>query len=286
MKRLILLLILILASSHSVEAQGVIKRKKASRPKVSHLVQSSPSRPAPPASFGDGMLRVGDVSYKMVLVVVDSFDSFVVDAPPEQRTLLDWERSRHSVTLSADYYLGETEVTQALWQEVMGVNPSYFVGDDLPVENVSLYDCMEFVRHLNELTGLHFRLPTEVEWVYAARGGNRSRYYQYAGSNSIDEVAWYRDNSGAMTHPVKGKQPNELGFYDMSGNVHEWCLDSRARNSNVSRPNPNGSASGLATVFCGGNWFSDSSRCRIIYPDYFSSDHNLSFHGLRLALSE
>ena len=122
-----------------------------------------------------------------------------------------------------DYYIGQTEVTQELWEAVMGSNPSYFKGDNQrPVENVSWKDCQEFIEKLNRLTGKNFRLPTEAEWEYAARGGNKSRGYKYSGSDNPDAVAWYKDNSRGETHPVAQKQSNELGLYDMSGNVCEW----------------------------------------------------------------
>jgi len=112
-----------------------------------------------------------------------------------------------------------------LWQAVMGTNPSNFKGDNMPVENVSWKDCQEFIGKLNGLTNKKFRLPTEAEWEYAARGGNKSRGYKYAGSDSIDDVAWYDMNGEEITHPVASKQPNELGIYDMTGNVYEWCSD-------------------------------------------------------------
>ncbi len=130
----------------------------------------------------------------------------------------------HSVNLSS-YYIGKTEVTQALWKAVMGSNPSYFKGDNLPVECVSWNDCQEFVRELNALTGLNFRLPTGAEWEFACRGGNNSRGYRFSGSDNFEEVTWYGGNSGQRTHPVGTKLPNELGIYDMSGNVKEWCND-------------------------------------------------------------
>ncbi len=151
------------------------------------------------------------------------------------------EKPAHSVTLG-DYYIGKFEVTQELWEAVMGSNPSYFKGSNLPVEQVSWDDCQTFIRKLNSLTGKNFRLPTEAEWEYTARGGNRSKGYKYSGSNNISDVAWYWENSGdrvlsgewdydkiknnnCRTHPVGMKSPNELGIYDMSGNVYEWCQD-------------------------------------------------------------
>ena len=124
-----------------------------------------------------------------------------------------------------DFYIGKYEVTQAQWKAVMGNNPSYSKGDNLPVENVYWSDVQTFIRKLNEKTGKQYRLPTEAEWEYAARGGNKSRDYKYSGSDSPSEVAWFNSNSGNRTHPVGTKQPNELGIYDMSGNVLEWCAD-------------------------------------------------------------
>ena len=128
---------------------------------------------------------------------------------------------KHQVTLTNDYYIGKYEVTQALWKAVMGNNPSNLKGDNLPVEQVSWDDCQEFLSKLNSITSKTFRLPTEAEWEYAARGGNKSRGYQYSGSNNLSDVAWYGDNSGSKTHPVGSKQANELGIYNMAGNVCE-----------------------------------------------------------------
>ena len=147
--------------------------------------------------------------------------TFQMGATPEQTGAFDFEKPVHSVTLS-DYYIGETEVTQELWTAVMGNNSSHFKGNSQrPVETVSWSDCQTFITKLNELTGENFHLPTEAQWEYAARGGNKSRGYLYSGSNSIDDVAWYDSNSGNKTHAVKTKSPNELGLYDMSGNVWE-----------------------------------------------------------------
>ena len=133
-------------------------------------------------------------------------------------------KEQHQVTLS-DYYIAQSELTQALWKAVMGTNPSNVKGDNLPVECVSWHDCQLFIQKLNDLTGLHFRLPTEAEWEYAAQGGQKSKGYTYAGSNDIDEVAWYTSNSENKLHAVGEKLPNELGIYDMTGNVWEWCAD-------------------------------------------------------------
>ena len=177
------------------------------------------------------------------------------------------EKPVHSVTLSA-FYMCETQVTQALWKAVMGSNPSNFRGDNLPVESVSYNDIVnEFIPKLNRLTGRNFRLPTEAEWEFAARGGNKGNGYKYAGSDNIGSVAWYADNSGSKTHAhaVKGKSPNELGLYDMSGNVWEWCSDWYDDYGSASQTNPKGPSSGSLGVLRGGGWFSDAGNCRVSY---------------------
>ena len=173
----------------------------------------------------------------------------------------DDEKPSHSVTLS-NFYIGKYEVTQKQWKAVMGNNPSKFTGcDDCPVENVSWNDVQEFITKLNQLTGKVYRLPTEAEWEYAARGGNISKGYKFSGSNNIDYVAWYYVNSSSKTHSVGQKQPNELGIYDMSGNVWEWCSD-------WYKGYPNSTEvfnyTNQARVVRGGCWFSRDCRssCR------------------------
>ena len=196
------------------------------------------------------------------------------------------EKPAHEVTLST-FCIGETEVTQALWQAVMGSNPSKFKnGLDLPVENVSWDDCKEFLNKLNSLTGKSFRLPTEAEWEYAARGGNKSEKYKYSGGNKIKDVAWYEGNSKNKTHPVKLKFPNELGLYDMSGNVFEWCEDWHDSDYYKSSPksNPTGPSSGSLRVYRGGSWFYRSWCCRVSNRSSFTPDRGYYSLGLRLAL--
>ena len=197
----------------------------------------------------------------------------------------DQEKPTHSVTLSS-YYICKYEVTQALWRAVMGSNPSNFKGDNLPVESVSWNDCQTFINRLNSYTGRNFRLPTEAEWEFAARGGNYSRHYKYSGSNYIGDVAWYDSNSGHRTHPVGTKQPNELGLYDMSGNVHEWCSDWDGSYSSYSQNDPTGPNSGSFRVFRGGRWRNFARNCRS--SDRFShapGDRYIDL-GLRLVLSQ
>ncbi len=197
------------------------------------------------------------------------------------------EKPVHSVTVST-FHMGETEVTQALWKAVMGSNPSYFKGDNLPVEQVSWNDCQEFIRKLNSLTGKNFRLPTEAEWEYAARGGSRSNRTKYAGSRSIGSVAWYTDNSGSKTHPVKGKSPNELGLYDMSGNVWEWCGDwyGKSYYSNSPSSDPKGPSTGSRRVLRGGGWNYRAGGCRVSNRHYGTPVSRYDYFGFRLVLPQ
>ena len=188
-------------------------------------------------------------------------------------------------TVKGVYYIGETEVTQELWQAVMGGNPSRFTGSQCPVEQVSWNDCQEFIEQLNALTGKKFRLPTEAEWEYAARGGNKSKGYIYSGSNDVDAVAWYSDNSESSTHEVKGKLPNELGLYDMSGNVWEWCSDWYGSYSEALVTNPQGPSSGSNRVFRGGGWRHAAVYCRCASRNAYMSTSTYYYLGLRLAIS-
>lgn len=231
---------------------------------------------------GNQNFTVGGVSFTMVHV---QGGTFTMGCTSEQGgDCYSDERLAHSVTLG-DYWIGETEVTQALWRAVMGNNPSNWKGDNLPVESVSWEACQEFIRKLNQKTGKTFRLPTEAEWEYAARGGNKSRGYKYSGGNTLSSVAWYRDNSSSQTHPVKGKQPNELGLYDMSGNVWEWCQDWKDSYSSRFQTNPAGPSSGAARVCRGGSWFSSARGCRVSHRYCNRPASRSDYIGLRLVLS-
>ena len=212
--------------------------------------------------------------------------TFTMGATYEMKKPWEDEKPTHQVTLTNDYYIGKYEVTQALWQAVMGNNPSEFKGDNLPVEQVSWDDCQEFISQLNRITGKTFRLPTEAEWEYAARGGKKSRGYQYSGSNNHSDVAWYEDNSDNKTHAVGTKLPNELGIYDMSGNVLELCQDWYGAYSNSSLVNPTGANSGSNRVSRGGCWYSYAWGCRSSYRYGFASGSRDYCLGLRLVLSK
>ncbi len=225
---------------------------------------------------------VGGVSFKMVAV---EGGTFTMGATPEQGSdANDYEKPAHQVTLSG-YSIGQTEVTQELWLAVMGSNPSNFTGNlQRPVDQVSWNECQTFISKLNQMTGKNFRLPTEAEWEYAARGGNRSQGYKYAGSNNIDEVAWYTSNSASTTHPVATKSPNELGLYDMSGNVEEWCQDWYGSYSSDAQTDPSGPASGSLRVYRGGSWDGLARICRVSDRGHDAPSHTHDYLGLRLAL--
>ena len=241
---------------------------------------------------------VNGVSFKMVAV---EGGTFTMGATAEQGSEVDSdELPTHQVTLSG-YSIGQTEVTQELWLAVMGSNPSIFqasthpnYGDNLqrPVERVSWDDCLAFITKLNELTGKSFRLPTEAEWEYAARGGNKNQGYKYAGSNTFGDVAWCWDNipsteSGTVgygTQTVATKAPNELGLYDMSGNVWEWCQDWYGSYSSDAQTNPTGPASGTDCVLRGGSWNDDAVDCRVSSRSSTMPTYSRNFLGLRLAL--
>lgn len=183
--------------------------------------------------------------------------------------------------VSNDYYIGKFEVTQALWQAVMGSNPAKNKGDNLPVEKVTWTECQDFIKKLNELTGKNFRLPTALEWVYAARGGSKSSGYKYSGSNKLSEVAWFDSNSKDKTHPVGTKMPNELGLFDMSGNVWEWCQDLGKSTKKSSK-----SLHGASRILCGGSWSDNAKYCTSLYLDEKPEGFYSIYTGMRLALSE
>ena len=195
-----------------------------------------------------------------------------------------YEKPVHTVTVSS-FYIGKTEVTQNLWMAVMGGNPSYSKkGGNYPVESVSWDDIQEFLKKLNAATGKMYRLPTEAEWEYAARGGNKSSGYKYSGSNNIDDVAWYDGNSSGETHLVATKAPNELGIYDMTGNVWEWCQDWYGDYTSSTQTNPQGASSGSNRVLRGGSWYDNAKYCRVSFRNSYGPDNRFSHDGFRLVL--
>ena len=237
-------------------------------------------------SSGDNEISIPVKNGITIDMVKIEAGTFMMGATSEMQDPSDDEKPVHQVTLTNDYYMGKYEVTQALWKVVMGSNPSEFKGDYLPVEMVSWDDCQEFIGKLNSMTGRKFRLPTEAEWEYAARGGKKSRGFQYSGSSNIADVAWYDGNSGSKTHPVGTKQANELGIYDMTGNVWEWCQDWYGSYVNSPQTNPIGANSGSYRVCRGGSWNIKAWHCRSSYRLYGTPVNRGYSIGLRLVLSE
>jgi formylglycine-generating enzyme required for sulfatase activity len=213
--------------------------------------------------------------------------TFTMGCTSEQKDdCYDWEKPAHRVTLNS-YYMGKYEVTQAQWKAVMGENnnPSFLKRDDLPVTNITWEEAQVFIRKLNEKMGKNYRLPTEAEWEYAARGGTQSQNYKYSGSNNVDLVAWYEENSGDKPHPVGTKSPNELDIYDMSGNVWEWCSDWYDDYRGTSQTNPQGPSSGSYRVARGGGWYYDAKGVRVSIRSDNTPDDRYDHLGFRLARS-
>ena len=260
---------------------------------LTKTVAKAPVVPAVPQGGAVETITVKGVSFNMIKV---EGGTFTMGATVEQGSDADSdEKPTHQVTLS-DYYIGETEVTQELWQAVMGTTiqeqakkGTYDtsldgVGNSYPMYYISWVDCQTFITKLNQLTGKNFRLPTEAEWEYAARGGNKSKGYKYAGSNTLSDVAWYSDNSSIKTHPVKQKQANELGLYDMSGNVWECCQDMKGNYSSSTQTNPTGPSSEYYRVYRGGSWLCIASNCRVANRSDYSLDLRYISLGLRVVL--
>lgn len=265
--------------SENLEKQILFLEAELTKYKISKSKTENKSQPQTEE------FTVNGVSFKMVHV---EGGSFMMGANEGVLEATDDEKPTHEVSLS-DYWMGETQVTQALWHAVMGKNPSSHKGDpNLPVENVSWLDCREFILKLNKLTGKRFRLPTEAQWEFAARGGNlgKQNHYLYSGSNDIYDVAWFDENSKKKTHPVGECDPNELGLYDMSGNVWEWCNDryDHYYYSNSPSVDPIGPLDGSMRVFRGGSWFHDAGFCRVWFRNYDAPTGTGSDLGLRLAL--
>lgn len=236
---------------------------------------------------------------KTVIVNGVSFDmmpveggTFMMGAASGEFEAMSYESPQHKVTLS-DYFIGLTEVTQEMWHSVMNYTPGHFKRNPKhPVENVSWEDCQEFIKKLNEMTGLRFHLPTEAQWEFAARGGNQSLGFKFAGGENINELGWYYINSGKLgeddpnygTHDVALMKPNELNLYDMTGNVREWCNDYYSPYSAADQVDPQGPAIGSMVVYRGGSWNDYASCCRVAfrYPEYLATKNDKT--GLRLAL--
>ena len=219
------------------------------------------------------MVRVEGGTFTMGATAEQASDAFSDELPT------------HKVTLSP-FLIGKYEVSQTLWFAVMGENPSVNTGINLPVDNVTWNECQTFITKLNELTGKDFRLLTEAEWEYAARGGNKSKGYKYSGSNNLGDVAWYIDNSNNTSHAMGTKAPNELGIYDMTGNVMEWVSDWKGSYSSGAQTNPTGPDSGTYRVNRGGSYGNVERLSRITNRNSIDPNMSSKTMGLRLCLPE
>ena len=256
---------------------------KLSDVKVSN-VQSSDAKISAVTGSTDRIFTVGGVTFTMKLLEAGTFQMGGTIHPFQPI---------HSVTITKDYYIGETEVTQALWKAVTGYSPTligdawstkYGLGDNYPAYNISYEDVQSFIRKLNSMTGENFRMPTEAEWEFAARGGNKSKGYTYSGSNTIGDVAWYSDNSSSKTHIVKTKAANELGIYDMSGNVSEWCKDWFDYYKSFPQTDPTGPATSTGRVNRGGEWKFSAVGCKCGSRECSATFYRTEHIGFRLAL--
>ena len=236
-----------------------------------------------PPGFANQTFTVKGVNFDMIAV---EGGTFTMGATAEQASdAFSDELPTHKVTLSP-FLIGKYEVSQTLWLAVMGENPSVNTGINLPVDNVTWNECQTFITKLNELTGKDFRLLTEAEWEYAARGGNKSKGYKYSGSNNLGDVAWYIDNSNNTSHAMGTKAPNELGIYDMTGNVMEWVSDWKGSYSSGAQTNPTGPDSGTYRVNRGGSYGNVERLSRITNRNSIDPNMSSKTMGLRLCLPE
>ncbi|MDR2971623.1 MAG: formylglycine-generating enzyme family protein [Bacteroidales bacterium] len=270
---------------------------KTTEPKPTESKSDQPSQPSPkPAEPKPEPPKTTESTLINIAMIPVQGGTFTMGCTNEQGSdCYDSEKPAHSVTVSS-FQIGKYPVTQAQWKAVMGSYPPelYNTGcDECPVDNVSWNDVQEFIRKLNALTGKRYRLPTEAEWEYAARGGNKSQGYKYSGSNNIDEVAWYYGNyknskhgSQGSTHLVGEKKANELEIFDMSGNVWEWCSDWYGENYYSSSPanNPTGPSSGSSRVLRGGSWYFYAEHCRVSARRGNAPGNRYSHNGFRLLL--
>ena len=237
-----------------------------------------------PSCLGRGILVRGDyvenadcgLDMKMIRVDGGTFHMGAYDDDKDAMPI-------HTVTLDG-YFISECEITQSQWIALMGYNISNFTGVNHPVDNVSWDEALAFCRELSRITGKHYTLPTEAQWEYAASGGKKSQGYVYSGSYSPGQVAWFKENNGVSSYPVKQAMPNELGLFDMSGNVLEWCMDWYDKDYYHYSPeqNPTGPAVGTQRVLRGGSWRGTATNCRVSHRRHSVPSHRSSSIGFRV----
>ena len=261
--RLVVLTIVLFSGSTYAQTTAHAKPKTAAKPSVAEVTAA--------------------IEANMIFI---NGGSFTMGCTKEQDTCYASEKPAHKVTLS-NFYMNKYPVTQREWETVMGTRPWFSKNcPDCPVEHVSWYDAQMFVNTLNQLTGKFYRLPTEAEWEYAARGGNKSKGFQYAGGNNPDEIGWYTKNSNDESHPVGKKKPNELGLYDMSGNVWQWCQDWYDESYYQKSPenNPQGPGKDSYRTCRGGSWWSEVGDLRLSNRDRYPPDGRDDDVGFRLVM--
>jgi formylglycine-generating enzyme required for sulfatase activity len=264
------------------EAEQAAKQEQR---KVEHQAREEATRVAS-SPRDDQPWAVPDLGMKFVHVAPGSFQMGSADGDADGKPV-------HEVRITRPFWIGKYEVTQAEYEKIMGWNPSIFKGAPNPVVGVSWDDAVAFCRKLTEQErgagqlpeGYEYRLPTEAEWEYAARGGPKSKGFTYSGSNDAEEVAWHSDDSRDKSHPVGGKKPNELGLHDMSGNVFEWCLDWYGEYPPGTVADPSGARTGRSRVFRGGSWFLNATFCRSASRNGYAPSLSFNNLGFRVALA-
>ncbi len=276
-----LITILILALPLTATAQGIIRHAPVTPQKQQTTKRTATRKAAKPSP------KASDPVQKLYndMVYIEGGTFIMGVSADENYWGAERARPAHRVTVSG-FYLCRYETTQALWQKVMGKNPSLYRGTNHPVESVSWNDIQEFIRKLNALTGRHYRLPTEAEWEWAARGGKHSQGYRFSGSNDIDDVAWYKGNTQDRHKPVGTKRPNELGLYDMSGNVYEFCGDGYAPYTTQNQTNPCPEAADGEHPLRGGSFVAGTFDCLCSDRSSQSPTYSHNHLGFRLALSQ
>ena len=267
---------------------------QATEPITQSTVQQKPTTTSLSSGTSGSTITIpvkDGISIEMVKVEAGTFMMGATREGMRYEKMDKKELPAHKVSLTKEYFIGKFEVTQLLWNTIMENNPSKNKGEKLPVEQVSWNDCQIFIAKLNRITGRKFRLPTEAEWEYAARGGNKSKGYLYCGSDIAEDVAWYNAVSGRRigsghSRKVGAKHANELGLFDMSANVYEWCQDFWVEYNNQEQIDPVGPQKGINHVYRGGSWYTDVYKCYPSWRDYGNPDLRRDDLGFRLALSE